>query len=260
MDKGWNKIFLIGSDYVFPRTANAIIKDQVKGLGGTIVGEEYILLGSKDVDAAIAKIKASGAQVILNTINGDTNVEFFKKLRAAGITAEKMPTISFSIAEDELRSMDVKEMVGDYAAWNYFQSIDSEDNKGFVARYKKKFGNERVTDDPIEAGYFGVYLWANAVRKANSSNVDAVRKALAELSYDAPEGLVYIDGATQHTWKAVRIGQIKDDGQFNIVWSSEKPIRPVPFPDTRTREEWEKFLSDLYEGWGKSWANPGKKE
>jgi urea transport system substrate-binding protein len=260
MDKGWNKIFLIGSDYVFPRTANAIIKDQVKGLGGTIVGEEYILLGSKDVDAAIAKIKASGAQVILNTINGDTNVEFFKKLRAAGITAEKMPTISFSIAEDELRSMDVKEMVGDYAAWNYFQSIESADNKGFVERYKKKFGNERVTDDPIEAGYFGVYLWANAVRKANSSNVDAVRKVLAELSFDAPEGLVYIDGATQHTWKAVRIGQIQQNGQFNIVWSSEKPIRPVPFPDTRTREEWEKFLTDLYEGWGKSWANPGKKE
>ncbi|MBX3101525.1 MAG: urea ABC transporter substrate-binding protein [Bacteroidetes bacterium] len=260
MDKGWTKIFLIGSDYVFPRTANAIIKDQVKGLGGTIVGEEYILLGSKDVDAAIAKIKASGAQVILNTINGDTNVEFFKKLRAAGITPEKMPTISFSIAEDELRSMNVKEMVGDYAAWNYFMSIESADNKGFVERYKKKFGDTRVTDDPIEAGYFGVYLWANAVKKANTSAVGEVRKALGELSYDAPEGLVYIDGPTQHTWKAVRIGQIKENGQFDIVWSSEKPIRPVPFPDTRTREEWEKFLSDLYEGWGKSWANPGKKE
>lgn len=262
MEKNWKKVFLVGSDYVFPRTANAIIKDELKRQGGTVVGEEYLLLGSKDVDGMIAKIKAAKPDVILNTINGDSNVEFFKKLRAAGITPKDIPTISFSIAEDELRSMNIPEMVGDYTAWNYFQSIDSKENSTFVAAYKKKYGADRVTDDPIEAGYFGVYLWAEAAKKAKSTKVDAVRKVLSseKISFKAPEGLVISDPKTQHTWKPVRIGQIKDDGQFEIVWDSQKEIEPKPYPETRSQDEWNKFLTDLFEGWGQKWANPGDKK
>ena len=252
------RFFLVGSDYVFPRTANAIMKDVIAALRGEVLGEEYILLGSKDVKEIVRKIARAKPDVILNTINGDSNVAFFKELRRAGITPEEIPTMSFSIAEEELRSLGPEEMIGDYAAWNYFQSIDSEENSDFVKRFKKKYGQSQVTDDPIEAGYFGVYIWAQAVKETGSPDVHATRKAVANQSFAAPEGMVYIDADNLHTWKIVRVGKIRADGQFDIVWSSEKPIRPVPYPIYRSISEWNKFLEDLYEGWGGRWANPGK--
>ena len=251
------RVFLVGSDYVFPRTANAIMKDQMAALGGEILGEEYILLGSSDVKGAVQKIVETKPNAILNTINGDSNVAFFRELRAAGVTPDKIPTMSFSIAEDELRTLGVKEMVGNYAAWNYFQSIDTKANQDFVKRFKKKYGAHRVVDDPMEAGYFGVYLWKQAVEEAGSDSVGAVRKAIANQSFAAPEGVVFVDPDNNHTWKTVRIGKIRDDGEFQIVWSSEKPVRPVPYPAHRSRSEWHGFLEELYNGWGKKWANPG---
>lgn len=253
------RFFLVASDYVFPRSANAIIKDQVAALRGEILGEEYILLGSSDVKGVIQKIVEARPDVILNTINGDSNVAFFRALRAAGITPEKIPTMSFSIAEDELRTLGAQQMVDDYVAWNYFQSIESKENREFVKGFKDKYGVHRVTDDPMEAGYFGVYLWAQAVRDAGTDDVKAVRKALLNQSFTAPGGIVYIDSENQHTWKTVRIGKIRSDGQFDIVWSSEKPIRPVPYPVYRSNQEWDKFLQDLYIGWGNRWANPGRR-
>jgi len=253
--------FLVGSDYLFPRAANEIIKDQTALLRGKIVGEEYLPLGSLDVDGIIAKIVKANPDVILNTINGDSNIAFFKKLREAGVTSEKTPTISFSIAEEELKNIGAQQLAGDYAVWNYFQSIDSESNKNFVRSYKETFGQDRVTDDPIEAGYFGVHLWARAVRDALSIDPVLVRKALPDQSFAAPEGLVYIDADTQHTWKTVRIGQIQSDGQFKIVWSSDKPIRPRPYPPYKTKAEWEEFLRQLTpaladQQWNGLWANP----
>ena len=253
------KFFIVGSDYVFPRTASAIMKDLIKQLGGEVVGDEYVLLGSKDVKGMIEKIKKANPDVILNNINGDTNIEFFKQLREAGITAKKTPTFSFSIAEDELRSLDVKTMVGEYTAWNYFQSVESEENKIFVSNYKKRYGENVVTDDPIEAGYISVYLWSQAVKKAETDEVSMVRKNLADQSFIAPEGLVYIDKDNQHIWKTVRIGKFRADGQVETVWSSEKPVKPSPYPAWRKLAEWEQFLINLYEGWGKNWANLGNK-
>ncbi len=252
-----SSFFLVGSDYVFPRTANEIIKDQVALLQGTIVGEEYLLLGSTDVDAIIEKIVKTKPDLILNTINGDSNIAFFRKLREAGVKSETTPTISFSIAEEELKTIGVQALVGDYAAWNYFESIDSETNHEFVRKYKEMFGQNRMTDDPIEAGYFGVHLWARAVRSALSSDPVLVRRALPDQSYNAPEGMVYIDEATLHTWKTVRIGQIQANGQFRIVWSSERPVRPRPFPPYRNKAAWEQFLQQLNQQWKGQWANPG---
>jgi len=252
-----SRFFLVSSDYVFPRAANAIIKDQVTALKGEILGEEYILLGSDQVQQAVIKIAESKPDVILNTINGDTNVSFFKELRRIGITPDKIPTVSFSIAEDELRTLDSELMIGDYGAWNYFQSVNSKENKNFVKKFKKKYGPKRVTDDPIEAGYFGVYLWAQAVEQANTDSVKAVKSAIKRQSLVAPGGIVYVDAETQHTWKTLRIGRINKKSQFDIVWTSEKPVRPVPFPVYRTRAQWEKFLLDLHYGWGNKWANPG---
>lgn len=253
------KFFIVGSDYVFPRTASAIMQDLIKQLGGEVVGDEYVLLGSKDVKQAIEQIKKTKPDVIMNNINGDTNIEFFKQLREAGITTDKVPTFSFSIAEDELRSLDKNMMAGEYTAWNYFQSVSTEENKRFVENYKKKFGEGTVTDDPIEAGYISVNLWAQAVRKAETDDVNIVHKNLPNQSFIAPGGLVYIDAENQHIWKTVHIGKFKADGQVDIVWSSNKPVKPIPYPASRKKDVWENFLTNLYEGWGKNWANLGKK-
>ncbi len=257
LDHLGKRFFLVGSDYVFPRTANAIVKDQVALLNGEITGEEYLLLGSKDVSGIVQKIVQAQPDVILNTINGDSNVAFFKELRKAGITPQTIPVVSFSIGEDELRSLKIQDIAGDYAAWNYFQGIQSEENSQFVQSFRKKFGPDRVTDDPMEAAYFGVYLWAQAVEDAGTDEVKAIRRAIKDQSMTAPEGIVYIDGETQHTWKSVRIGRIRDDGQFDIVWNSGRPVRPVPYPVFRSRANWDSFLANLYLSWGKKWANPG---
>ncbi len=254
------KFFLVGSDYVFPRTANAIIQAQVNALGGEVVGEQYILLGSRDVDEIVQHIIAADPDVILNTINGDSNVAFFNALRRAGITAKQIPTLSFSIAEDELRGMNASTMTGDYAAWNYFQSVPGKENREFVRRFQAKYGTDRVTDDPIEAGYFGVHLWAQAVEDAGTDAPQEVRRNLPNQSYPAPQGIVSIDPENQHTWKTVRIGHIRADGQFDVVWTSEHPVRPVPYPIYQTRETWRNFLDELYVGWGNRWANSGNDE
>lgn len=254
LDNLGKRFFIVGSDYVFPRSAAAIMKDAISRLGGEVVGDEYVLLGSDKVDEMIAKIVATKPDVVMNNINGDTNLAFFKKLKEAGITAQEMPVFSFSIAEDELRAMSVADMVGHYTAWNYFQSVDSEANKKFVAAYKEKYGNDRVTDDPIEAGYIGVYLWAEAVKKANTPEVSKVLSVLGNQSFEAPGGLVYVDKATQHCWKSVYIGKFNAQGQVDIVWQSGRPIQPIPYPATRTLAEWDRFLTNLYEGWGKAWA------
>lgn len=248
------KFFLIGSDYVFPHAANEIIKDHVKQLGGEIVDEMYIPLGSKDVDAVIKSILEKKPEIIINTINGDSNIVFFKQLRIGGVTPEKVPTISFSIAESELQALGTENLVGDYAAWNYFQSIGTLMNMDFVADFKKKYGKERVVNDPMEAGYFGVHIWARAVKLAATTARDKVHLALKDQGYLAPEGIVTIDEENYHTWKMARIGKILANGQFLIVWDSERPIRPVPYPLSRTQQVWDAFLQSLYVLWGNKWA------
>ena len=162
--------FLLGSDYVFPRTANKIIKIQLEAEGGTTVAEEYTPLGHTEYATVINKIQAANPDVIFNTLNGDSNVAFFKQLKAAGIGPEDIPVMSVSVAEEEIKGIGAQFIEGHLAAWNYFQSMDSPKNAGFVERYKAAYGADRVTDDPIEAGYFGVYLWAEAVQKAGTAD------------------------------------------------------------------------------------------
>jgi urea transport system substrate-binding protein len=254
------RFFLVGSDYVFPRAANAIIRDQATSLGGEIVGEEYLLLGSADVADVVRKIVAARPDAILNTINGDSNVAFFRALRAAGVTPDKTPTISFSISEEELSSLSLKDVVGDYAAWNYFQSVERPQNQEFVKRFQAKYGKQRVVSDPMEAAYFGVHLWAQAVKEAGDDDVSGIRRAVRRQSFDAPEGMVRIDPETQHTSKVFRVGQITQEGGFKVVYSSPGPIAPIPYPSpsARSKGEWDAFLLDLNLRWGGQWTNPGK--
>lgn len=250
------RAFLVGSDYVFPRTANALVRAQLAALGGEVVGETYVPLGGRDVSAAVDAIAASAPEVVFNTINGDTNATFFAELQKRMGGADRLPVMSFSLAEDELRALGAERLVGHYATWNYFQSVTTPENEAFVRRFRERFGAERVTDDPMEAGYFGVHLWAQAATAARSPDPRDVRRMLRDQSFLAPGGLVSIDAETQHTWKTVRVGRVRSDGQFDVVWTSDKPVRPIPYPLIRSREEWENHLMRLRAGWGGEWAAP----
>ncbi|UJF32307.1 urea ABC transporter substrate-binding protein [Paenibacillus hexagrammi] len=226
------KFYLLGSDYVFPRTANKIIKEQLKAEGGTLVAEEYTPLGHTDYNTIISKIKKGKPDVIFNTLNGDSNVAFFKQLKDAGITSKDVTTMSVSIAEEEVRGIGASVLEGHYTAWNYYQTTDTPENKKFVEAYKAKYGQDRVTDDPIEAGYTAVYLWAEAVKKAGSFDVDKVKAAAKGIEWNAPEGKVTIEGENQHIFKTARIGEIQADGMIKEIWNSGQPLKPDPFLKT----------------------------
>ncbi|MEN2775519.1 urea ABC transporter substrate-binding protein [Acetivibrio clariflavus] len=235
------KFFLLGSDYVFPRTANKIIKAQLSAMGGEVIAEEYTPLGHTDYSTIVNKIKSAKPDVVFNTLNGDSNVAFFKQLKDAGITAEDLTTCSVSVAEEEIRGIGAENMKGHLVSWNYYQTTDTPENKEFVSKYRAKYGNDRVTDDPIEAAYIAVYLWAAAVEKAGSIEVEKVKEAAKGLEFKAPEGTVKIEGENQHLWKPVRIGEVQEDGLIKEIWSTEGAVRPDPYLKTY---DWAKDLSN----------------
>jgi urea transport system substrate-binding protein len=226
------KFFLLGSDYVFPRTANKIIKAQLAASGGQTIAEEYTPLGHTDYSTVISKIKATNPEVIYNTLNGDSNVAFFKQLKDAGIGPDQITTLSVSVAEEEVRGIGADVMKDHLVAWNYYQTTTTPENTKFVAAYKAKFGNNRVTSDPAEAAYIGVKLWAMAANKAGSTDVAKVREALKGLEYAAPEGLVKVNGENQHISKTVRIGKIRADGLIEEINATPKPVEPDPYLET----------------------------
>ncbi|MBI2061667.1 MAG: urea ABC transporter substrate-binding protein [Nitrospirae bacterium] len=252
------KYYLIGTDYVYPRTTNKVLRAMLlaKGVPAKNIMEEYTPFHHQDYQTIIAKIKrfcAGGDAGVINTINGDSNVAFFKELANQGVTADNCPVISYSVAEDELRGLDTKPLVGHLAAWNYFQSIDSPANKEFVknfkayaAKNKLPGGAKRVTDDPIVWSYYEIYLWKAAVEKAGTTDVDAVLKALPSLKLDTPAGEIVVDRKNHHTSKPAYIGRILADGQFEIIWQSKGLVDAVP---------WSEYT---YPERGCDWSNGGK--
>ena len=235
------KFFLLGSDYVFPRTANKIIKAQLAAQGGELIAEEYTPLGHTDYSTIVNKIKSAKPDVVFNTLNGDSNVAFFKELKASGITPKDLTTCSVSVAEEEIRGIGADNMAGHLVSWNYYQTTDTPENKVFVEKFKAKYGSDRVTDDPIEAAYINVYLWAEAVKKAGSTDVAKVREAAKGLEFKAPEGTVKIEGDNQHIWKPVRIGEVQPDGLIKEIWSTPESVKPDPYLKSY---DWAKGLSD----------------
>jgi urea transport system substrate-binding protein len=235
---GYKKFYLLGTDYVFPRTANKVLKAFLlsKGVPEANIMEEYTPFHHQDYQTIVGKIKkfaAGGKACVLSTINGDSNVPFYKEFANQGLTSSDCPIMAFSVAEDELRAMDVPPLVGHLACWNYYMSIDTPENRKFVAAFKdfcKKSnlpgGADRVTDDPIEAAYYGVYVWKMACEKAGSFDVDKVRAAVYGLQFDAPGGKKMMDPKNQHTYKPVYIGEIMKDGQFKIAWKSPGLVKP----------------------------------
>ena len=223
LKEGKTKFYLLGSDYVLPRTFNLIINKQLQAAGPEAVGEEYTPLGHTEYSTVIAKIRAAEPDVVFNALNGDSNVAFFKQLKDAGITAVDLPTVSVSVAEEEITGIGADNIEGHLVAWNYFQTTDTPENAKFVQAFQTKYGENRVTDDPIEAGYFGVYLWKDAVEKAGTIDVAAVKEAAKGITFAAPSGTVTIHDENQHVSKTVRIAKVRNDGQIDEVWNSGVP-------------------------------------
>jgi len=242
------KVFLIGSDYVFPRTANFVAKKVLKSRGTElqVVGEEYLPLGDRDFSGVVEKLLDSGADCVLSTVNGDSNLGLFAALAEARVDPARIPVVATSIAEDELRNLLPAQVKGHYATCCYFQSLDTPANRIWVDGFRREFGYDRVTDDPMEPAWCLVHLWKKAVEKAGSFDTQAIRQAFRDgLEFDGPGGRVRLDPKTQHTSKYFRLGRIRDDRQFDIIQSSPEPIAPDPYPEI------------AFPGWSVDWTRDG---
>lgn len=231
-DKKAKKFFLLGSDYIWPRTSNKIARKHIEKLGGKVVGEEYYPLGHTQFNSVINKIKLKKPDVIYAIVVGGSNVSFYKQLKAAGIdmTKEKPLVLTISVTEDEILGIGGENMEGAYAAMKYFQSLPNENNKAFVKAFKKKWGADSVIGDVTQAAYLGPWLWKAAVEKAGSFDVDKIRTVSPGIELTtAPEGYVRIH-ENHHLWSKTRIARAKDNGQYEVVYETKELVEPNPFP------------------------------
>ncbi|HYD43253.1 MAG TPA: urea ABC transporter substrate-binding protein [Anaeromyxobacter sp.] len=239
---GAKRFFLLGTDYVYPRTTNKILRAflKSKGVQEKDIEEVYTPFGHGDYQTIVASIKAfaaGGKTAVISTINGDSNVPFYKELGNAGLKATDVPVVAFSVGEEELRGVDTKPLVGHLAAWNYFMSLKNPQNDAFVKKYrawakKRKLPDAEkvVTNDPMEATYVGLWMWKQAVEKARSTETDKVIAAMSGQTFRAPAGFTLtMDPTNHHLHKPVFIGEIRPDGQFNVVWKTKDAIRAQPW-------------------------------
>lgn len=231
-EKGAKTFYLIGSDYIWPRTSNKIARKHIENvLKGKVVGEEYYPLGHTNFGSLINKIKLKKPDVIYSIVVGGSNVSWYKQLKAAGITSDKWTLLTISVTEDELLGIGGENAEGFYAAMKYFQSLDNENNKDFVAEFKKMWGEDSVIGDVTQAAYLGPWLWKLAVEKAGSFDVDKIAVASNGIEFDgAPEGYVRIHDSNHHLWSKTRVGKILKTGQYEVVYESDL-IEPNPFPE-----------------------------
>ena len=229
-EKGAKTFYLLGSDYIWPRTSMKIARKHIENvLGGTVVGEEYYPLGHTQFGSLINKVKLRKPDVVFGAVVGGSNVSFYKQMKAAGVTSDKQTVMTISVTEDELLGIGGENMEGFYASMKYFQSLDNPNNKAFVEAFKAKFGSDAVIGDVTQAAYLGPWLWKAAVEKAGSFDVDKVTAATPGIELDtAPEGYVKVHD-NHHLWSKTRIGKVLKDGQFTVAYESDL-IEPNPFP------------------------------
>lgn len=248
---GAERFVLLGTDYVYPRTTNRILNYflESKGVAKADIMELYTPFGHSDYQTIVSDIKRFAVgkpTAVVATINGDSNVPFYKELADQGLKAEAIPVVAFSVGEEELRWIDTAPLVGHLAAWNYFMSVETPENKAFVAKWKayvKKHnlpgGDKRVTNDPMEATYLGIKMWTQAVEQAGTTDVDAVRQAVGNQVVRSPSGFdIRMDAKNHHLFKPVFIAEVREDGQFDIVWNTDGPIRA---------QAWSPFIPDSAE-------------
>lgn len=270
------RFFLVGSDSVFSRVTNKIARDVLSLTGGEVAGEEYAPLGGQDFTGIVKKISAAKPDVIVNVLDGDSNIGFFYALYMSGYSYPKTGIMSLRITANGIQQ--IQEYVqsktsaaeasrffnsylkGSYVCWNYFESIDTPINEKFTeeftGKFRKKFGEDYQTTDPMESAYFAVKLWALTVEDTKEFNRRAIQNHLYNVSIAAPDGVLTISD-NNHAEETVRIGKLNDQGFFDVVWASDAPVAPEPFPSFRSRSYWKNYLNGLYDGWGGHWAAPG---
>lgn len=248
-----NRFYLAASDYIFPRAANNQVKHQLAAIGAELTGEHYLPLGSKKVDVMVSEIMRLQPDVILNTINGDSNHAFLHALYRHKNT---VPIISFNLGEAEKQQIGNNLLADHYAASSYFQSLPSAINQKFIRAFKATFGEKRSINAVMETAYLSVHLWAKAANQAGTDNASAIRQAIKGIRLRAPEGNITVSATNNHLWKPLYIGIAQPDGQFKIIWSEQKPIRPLPFPSYRSRVAWKDYLNSLHQQWGGHWFAP----
>ncbi len=239
---GAKRFVLLGTDYVYPRTTNKILRSFLhsKGIDDKDIDEKYTPFGHSDYQTIVADVKkfsAGGKTAVVSTINGDSNVPFYKELGNAGLKAKDVPVVAFSVGEEELRGVDTKPLVGHLAAWNYFMSLKNPVNDAWkkewaaYAKAKKLPGADKpLTNDPMEAAWIGIHMWKQAVEKAKTTDVDKVIAAMAGQTFKAPSGITSkMDEKNHHLHKSVFIGEVKADGQFNVVWKTPGPVKAQPW-------------------------------
>ena len=239
---GAKRFVLLGTDYVYPRTTNKILRAFLhsKGIQDKDIDEKYTPFGHSDYQTIVADVKkfaGGGKTAVISTINGDSNVPFYKELGNQGLKATDVPVVAFSVGEEELRGVDTKPLVGHLAAWNYFMSVKNPENDAFrkkwaaYAKAKKLPGADKpLTNDPMEATYVGIHMWKQAVEKAKSFDTNKVIVAMGGQTFKAPDGFtIKMDEKNHHLHKPVMIGEVKADGQFNVVWKTSAPVRAQPW-------------------------------
>ncbi len=275
MKKFGKRIFLAGSDYIFPRAANAIIKEFASYLDAEIVGEEYLPLGMENAASLVQKIIAAKPDFILNTLNGSTNIHFFQELNASTQyqnAGKRIPVMSLSVDDSLARAIGINNVAGSYTCWNYYESLPGIVNKKFVQKIKNAYGKNQVITDPMDSAYLGMHVWAEAVKRAGTTEMDAVLESLKETTFRAPDGFVSVDSANHNTINTVRIAQFSKDpatgsARSDVIWAAHQPTVPVAYPSNlyivhellgkvRSVSDWDKFLYYLYLGWGKQWEAP----
>ena len=243
------RFYLVGSGRIFPWTTHHVVTKYIGSLDRSdieVVGFQYFDLGPRDFTDSVRTIRAAEPDVIFSTINGITNKYFFAELAAQGLSAEKVPVLSTSMGEDELRGMAPEHAEGQLASYHYFQSINTPRNRRFVRRFQNEHGEDHVLSDPMEAAYSQVYLWKHAVEQAGSFDVDAIRDVFSSgIEFTAPGGKFKLDPKTFHAYKRCRIGRARGDGQFDVVYESADSIPPVPYPDV------------AFPGWNCDWTRGG---
>jgi len=226
-----------------------MISEYLKILEVELVGTAYLPLGEQFPEKIMNQIISSDTDLILNSINGDSNISFFEQLNSAYKSKQKPSVLSFSITEGQTTSA----MIGSYSAWNYFQSLDNPKNQQFIQDYRKKYGKNSQINDPMVSAYSGVHLWANTVKQALSVNTDVVRLALSNQSILSPMGILSVEQATQHVWKTPMIGKLDKHQHFKLVWQGNEMLRPNPFPLFKSKQQWQEFLELWYQKWSKHW-------
>ncbi|MGL4549832.1 MAG: transporter substrate-binding protein, partial [Gemmataceae bacterium] len=250
------RFLLLGSEEIYSRGVNEVLRHELEALGGATVFQRYLPVGEDDFSSVVEEVTAKKIDFIVNTIDGPVNKVLLSELRRKGLKPPAVPTAWASLSETELTQFEVERLVGDYTAGTYFESIDLPQNREFVKRYKARNLGDRVNDS-METAYFGVHLWKKAVEKAGTTETEAVRRALAGMHVEAPEGTIRL-ADSRHAYRTARVGRIQVESgtmipQLEIVHTTPGPIAPDPYPDWRTRAEWQAFVDGLFKEWGGRW-------